>query len=326
MDYTDSPFGKNAGRNFTREKQAAESASTGEVAPSENSAGGGAKENETMHDERGRWRQKMRQELIIGGYSARTTKMYLCYFDEFARHLKKPLERTERDDLVAFLAEKKEIGQVSNATLALVHASLHFFFHNVMRKKIVEDVRIAKKAKKLPVVLSREEVRALILAAAPKRDRFIVEFLYSTGCRVSECVKLRGENISFKERVASIQGGKGNKDRTIILSNEWLKHIKKYIERKKTKSPFVFSKKNGKPLSSDTIQKIVKAAAEKAGIQKRVTPHTLRHSYATHLLEAGENIRKIQELLGHNDLSTTQIYTKISAEELKKVQSPLDRL
>ncbi len=92
------------------------------------------------------------------------------------------------------------------------------------------------------------------------------------------------------------------------------------------KSPFVFSKKNGKPFSSDTVQRIVNKAAKKAGIEKKVTPHTLRHCYATHLLEAGENIRYIQELLGHSSLNTTQIYLKVSTGELKKIQSPLDKL
>lgn len=272
------------------------------------------------------WVQKMKQELVISGYSVRTIKMYMCYLTEFARFTKKGLESVERDDIVAFLAEKKEKGNVSNATLALVHASLHFFFHNVMRKKIVEDIKIAKKAKKLPNVLSIEEVKDLIKATPPKRNRLIVEFLYSSGCRVSECVKLKTENINFKERIASIRGGKGNKDRTIILANGWIKQVKKYLGKKKVKTPYIFSKKNGKPLSTDTVQRIVKKAAEKAGIERHVTPHTLRHSYATHLLEAGENIRKIQELLGHTDLSTTQIYTKVSLVELKKVKSPLDRL
>jgi len=273
-----------------------------------------------------KWVKKLRQELVISGYSPQTIKMYLCYFNEFRGFVKKPVDFVERDDIVSFLAEKKETGKVSNATLALVHASLHYFFHNILRKKIVEDIKIAKKAKKLPTVLSKEEVRDLIKATPPKRDRLIVQFLYSSGCRVSECVKLKTENVNFKELIGSIRGGKGNKDRTIILSKEWSKRVKKYIDKKKVKTPFVFSKKNGKPISADTVQRIVKKAAEKAGIQKHVSPHTLRHSYATHLLEAGENIRKIQELLGHSDLSTTQIYTKVSMKELKKVKSPLDLL
>ena len=276
--------------------------------------------------ERKRWLQRFRQELVVAGYSQRTLAMYGCYLDAFLRFLKKKPETAERQDIIAFLAEKKDVGGASNATLALAHAALRFFFHNILEKKIVDDVKTPKKMKKLPTVLARDEVRALIKAAKSKRNRLIVGFLYSTGCRVSECVKLLVENVNFKERVASIKGGKGGKDRVIILSKRWVKAAKKYLARKKAKTPYFFSKKNGKPLSSDIIQRIVKAAAKRAGIQKRVTPHTLRHSYATHLLEAGENIRKIQELLGHSNLNTTQIYTQVSLTELKKVQSPLDRI
>jgi len=143
---------------------------------------------------------------------------------------------------------------------------------------------------------------------------------------VSECVNLKVNDINLKEKIGRIVAGKGNKDRVIILSREWAKYLKKYLDKKKVKSEFVFSKKNGKSLSTDTVQRIIRIAAEKAGIQKHVTPHTLRHSYATHLLEAGENIRKIQELLGHSNLNTTQIYTHVSVEDLKKVESPLDKL
>ena len=189
-----------------------------------------------------------------------------------------------------------------------------------------EDIKIPKKAKKLPVILTRDEVKALIGAAKLGRNRLIVEFLYSSGVRVSELTKLKIEDINLKEKIAKVVGGKGNKDRIIILSDKWVKKIKKYLDKRKIKNPWLFSKKNGKPLSVDTIQRIIKEAAQKAGIQKEVTPHKLRHSFATHLLEAGENIRKIQELLGHSSLNTTQIYTHVSVDQLKKVVSPLDKL
>ncbi len=272
------------------------------------------------------WLRRFKQELIVSGYSVRTQKMYCYYLRQFLRSEQRPVADIERGDIIRFLAEKKEKGNASNATLALAHAALRFFFHNILHKKIVDEIKTPKKAKKLPVVLTRQEVKALITAAKPKRNRLIVQFLYSTGCRVSESVKLQTMDLNLKERTGLIKGGKGNKDRTIILSKEWIKAAKKYLARKKAKTPFVFSKKNGKPISADTVQRIVRGAAKKAGIQKEVTPHTLRHSYATHLLEAGENIRKIQELLGHSNLNTTQIYTQISLQELKKVQSPLDKL
>lgn len=270
--------------------------------------------------------KKFRHRLIISGYSAQTQKVYFYYLKIFVAQCSKPIDGVERDDIIDFLAERKENEKASNATLALIHASLRFFFHEVLNKKIVDDIKTPKKAKKLPTVLTRQEVRALINTAKTKRNRLFIQFLYSTGCRVSESVKLQTVDLNLKERTAMVKGGKGNKDRMIILSKEWIKEVKKYLKRKKVKTPFVFSKKNGKPFSTDTVQRIVNKAAKKAGIEKHVTPHTLRHSYATHLLEAGENIRKIQELLGHSSLNTTQIYTQVSTQELKKVQSPLDKL
>lgn len=267
-----------------------------------------------------------KQELIVGGYSPRTIRMYIFYLKEFLLFVKKPPKEIERGDIVSFLAEKKEANNASNATLSLIHSALKFYFHGMLGKKILDEIKTPRKAKKLPTVLTKQEVKALILATKPKRNRLIVQFLYSTGARVSECVKLKVVDLNLKEKTANIRGGKGNKDRVIILSREWIKYLKKYLARKKVKSEFVFSKKNGTQLSSDTVQRIVRGAAEKAGMQKTVTPHKLRHSYATHLLEAGENIRKIQELLGHSNLNTTQIYTQVSVTELKKVESPLDRL
>lgn len=270
--------------------------------------------------------ERLRQELLIGGYSQRTILMYTSYVEDFLRFSGKPTGSAERQDIVSYMAMLKEKRNVSNATLALSHAALKYFFHNLLHLKIVDDIKIPRKANKLPTVLSRDEIKALIKAARAGRSRLIIEFLYSAGVRVSEAANLKLNDLDLHEAVGMVKGGKGKKDRVIILSREWIKEVKKYIKRKKTPSEFVFSKKNGKPISADTIQRIVKEAAEKAGIGKRVSPHSLRHSYATHLLESGENIRKIQVLLGHSNLSTTQIYTKVSTDELKKVRSPLDSL
>lgn len=271
---------------------------------------------------------QLHQELLLAGYSPRTLKMYELYVRRFLEEInpKKPLKTCDRADIVDFLAKIKERGQGSSAGIALAHASMKFFFHQYLKRKIVEDIRVTKKAKKLPVVLTRNEVKLLIKNVKPGRDRLLVELLYSSGLRVSEAVKLKVENLQWEDCLARVQGGKGNKDRLVILSSEWLKEVKKYLHKKRVPSSFVFSKRNGKPIASDTVQRVIRNGIVKAQVDKHVTPHTLRHSFATHLLEDGENIRKIQELLGHSNLSTTQIYTKVSTAELKKVQSPLDRL
>ncbi|MFH1751725.1 MAG: site-specific tyrosine recombinase/integron integrase [archaeon] len=271
--------------------------------------------------------KKFRQELVISGYSDQTKKMYLLYTKKFLNYINKPALQAKRDDIVGFMAEMKESRNLSNSSLSLIHSSLKFFFHNFLKQKIVDDVRLPKQAKKLPTVLSVKEVKELIKATERGRNKLIVEFLYSSGVRVSECVNMKVVDLDLNECMARVKAGKGNKDRIIILSKKWVTELKKYLnKRKKVKTEWLFSKKNGKKLSADTIQRIVRNSKETAGIQKHVTVHSLRHSFATHLLESGENIRKIQELLGHSNLSTTQIYTKVSEQELKKVVSPLDRL
>jgi integrase/recombinase XerD len=203
---------------------------------------------------------------------------------------------------------------------------MKYFFKNYLKKNIVDEIKTPKKIKSLPKVLTKQEIKELFKATRFGRNRLMLQFMYGSGARVSEVVKLKVEDINIKERTAMIRSGKGAKDRMIILSKDWIKDLKKYFKKKKIKSEFVFSKKNGKCLSTDTVQRIVRDSAKKAGIQKHVTPHSLRHSYATHLLEAGTNIRYIQSLLGHSNLNTTQIYTNVANEQLKKIVSPLDKM
>ncbi len=283
-------------------------------------------EEKKLNEEQKQFVERLREELIIGGYSERTTKMYLHYLNDFFKETEKTVKEILREDIVKYLAAKREKSHLTNASLALIHASLKFFFDGILKNKVMDEIKIPKKEKKLPTILTPREIKILIKTAKAGRDRTIIEFLYSTGIRVSECANMKISSLELNEGVARVKGGKGKKDRIIILSKKWIHNLKKYLKRKKITSEFVFSKKNGKPITGDTIERMVKKYAEKAGIQKTVTPHVLRHSFATHLLEGGENIRKIQELLGHSNLATTQIYTFVSTEELKKVQSPLDKL
>ncbi|MDD4250571.1 MAG: tyrosine-type recombinase/integrase [Candidatus ainarchaeum sp.] len=269
--------------------------------------------------------KEFRQDLIIAGYSQKTLKMYLSYTTEVLNYINKKPELIEVRDIIGYLAQKKDSG-CSNATLALIHAALKYFFKNYLKMNIIDEIKTPKKSKSLPKILNKDEIKLLFNATKFGRNRLILKFIYGSGCRVGEVVKLKVDDINIKERTAMIRSGKGNKDRLIILSKNWIIDLKKYLKKKKIKSEYVFSKKNGTPISSDTIQRIIKESAKKAGITKTVTPHCLRHSYATHLLEAGTNIRYIQTLLGHSNLNTTQIYTNVANEQLKKVKSPLDNL
>ena len=268
---------------------------------------------------------QIKQELIVEGYSSKTIKMYLIYISDFFKYIKKEIKDLTKNDILAFLAYKKETG-CDNATLSLIHAALKYLFKKNKVLFLLEDIKIPKKAKTLPKVLTRNEIKELFSKTKFGRNRLMLQFMYGSGCRVSEVTKIKVEDLNLKERTVIIRGGKGNKDRIIILSKEWIHGIKKYLNKKKIKSEFVFSKKNGKPITTDTIQRIVRETAKKAGFTKKVTPHCFRHSYATHLLETGTNIRYIQALLGHSNLNTTQIYTNVANQQLKKIQSPLDKL
>lgn len=268
---------------------------------------------------------QIKQELIVEGYSLKTIKMYLIYIKDFFHFTKKEIKDLTKNDIISFLAYKKEEG-CNNATLSLIHASLKYLFKKNKILFLLEEIKIPKKSKTLPKVLTRDEIKIIFNNTRFGRNRLMLQFMYGSGCRVSEVTKIKVDDLNLKEKTAMIKGGKGDKDRIIILSKEWIHGIKKYLNKKKIKSEFVFSKKNGKPLTTDTIQRIVREASKRAGLTKHITPHCFRHSYATHLLETGTNIRYIQTLLGHSNLNTTQIYTNVANQQLKKVQSPLDKL
>ncbi len=268
--------------------------------------------------------ERLNQEIVLSNYSKKTYEVYNIYITEFLDFCGDP-KKTNKEKIGSFLANKKIKGASTN-TILLIYSCLKFFFERILDSKIIDSLPSPKKEKYLPSVLNKKEVETLINNIKNKRNRLIVSFIYSSGARVSEVVNLKIQDINFKEKTGLIRAGKGKKDRIIILSRDWLKEYKKLLDKRKIQSEFLFAKKNGSPLSTDTIQNIIKKAKEESGIRKKVTPHTLRHSFATHMLEKGENIRNIQELLGHSNLNTTQIYTHVSTEQLKKIENPLDVL
>ncbi|PJA17168.1 MAG: hypothetical protein COX63_02920, partial [Candidatus Diapherotrites archaeon CG_4_10_14_0_2_um_filter_31_5] len=176
------------------------------------------KNPEEFTEEQKKFLQTTREELIIAGYSDKTLKMYLCYLEDFFKKIKKPVKEVAREDIVSYLAVKREKENLSNASLSLIHASLKFFFNTILKNKILDEIKIPKKDKKLPTILTIKEIKALIKAAKSGRNRTIIEFLYASGIRVSECAKMRIVNLDLFEGVARVQSGKGKKDRIIILS------------------------------------------------------------------------------------------------------------
>jgi integrase/recombinase XerD len=251
--------------------------------------------------------------------------MYLFYNRKFLEFIKKDPQEIKDDDIKEFLASKISDDSLSNSSIALIKASLKFFYTDMLGKNM-SLIKTPKASKKLPVVLTHKEIKDLIDNTENIKHRLLIELLYSTGLRLSECINLQYCDLDLNDGTGWVRLGKGAKDRIFIVSEIFKKDLLDYIEKKNAGGKgFIFSI-NGRKMSSSGIQHAIKVSAERAGIDKPVHVHTLRHSFATHLLENGVDIRKIQKLLGHSNLQTTQIYTQVSNEEIKKIKSPLDML
>lgn len=211
------------------------------------------------------------------------------------------------------------------ASINLALSSIKFYFKDVLKKNIMGDIKAPKIEKTLPTVLTMDEIKLLLEAAKNPKHRLLMELLYSSGLRVSEAVKLRVNDLDLVENMGTVRAGKGKKDRNIILSKSFVKALKPYLEEREVDSEYIFNSRSGH-LTERMAQRIVNESADRAGIKKRVYCHALRSSFATHLLDAGTDIRVIQVLLGHSDISTTQRYTNVSRKQLRKVKSPLDVL
>jgi len=264
-------------------------------------------------------------ELKLRGFSPQTQKTYIYQNQQFIKFVNKDQKDIVEEDVKEYLAHLISDKKVSMSTVALVKAALKFYYDEILKKNIVNQ-KTPKIAHKLPEILTKEEMRNLLRTLNHTKSRIIVKLLYSSGIRLSECLNMKIEDLEMANKMGWVRGGKGGKDRMFILSDDVVNEILLYVNAHNIRSGYLFTGSEGKPLSPRNIQKIVKKAAKRAGIMKHITPHKLRHSFATHLLESGTDIRVIQELLGHSNLQTTQIYTKVSGEQMRKVKSPLDSL
>jgi len=269
--------------------------------------------------------KKSATELKIMGFSSQTIKTYNFFIKKYLENLTNPLEATTQQDIKDFLAvliDKKN----SNKTRSLATSSLKFFYIKVLNNpKPLEGISYPKKEKYLPIVLTKEEVQRLIEAGLTEKSRLITFLLYSTGMRVGELSNLKINDVDLDARTCRVRG-KGSKDRPIRLGEKITLKLKTYLEKRQDQNQFIFPGKNNMPLSVRTIQKIIERNAKRANITKKVSPHTLRHSYATHNLEAGVDIRRIQVMLGHESIETTAIYTKVTTKDLENIKNVGDDL
>ena len=276
-------------------------------------------------------RKMMLEELQRRNYSEITTRKYLQYVTAFARHFGKSPDQLGPNELRSYQAYLLQERKVTPGTAVNCVAALRFFFIKTLKRhQFREFLPYPKDRRRLPTVLSPEEVSRLINAAGTLFRRTVLMTLYGTGMRRSEVAHLKVGDIDSQRMIIRVVAGKGGKDRDLPLSPTLLETLREYWRWRKPKLYLFPTRTRGlpveEPISDKTVWIACSEAARRAGISKRVTPHTLRHSWATHLLEAGTDLRTIQVLLGHGDLETTAQYLHLSRRHLQAVSNPLDGL
>lgn len=275
-------------------------------------------------------REKMQLEMNLKGFSDRTKQSYISHVKWFSEHNHKSPDKLGTDAIKSYLNYLITEKKVSNSYVNSAYSAIKFLNINVLNSDWeLKKIPRAKKEKKLPSVLTEDEVKRLLKVVSNIKHRAILATVYSAGLRVSEVVNLKSTDIDSQSMQIKIRQGKGKKDRYSVLSNKNLEILRNYYRENPwcKHSEWLFPGSNCMaPISARTVQKVFSNAAMKAGIHKAVSVHSLRHSFATHLLERGTSIYHIQRLLGHTNIKTTTVYLHLTRLELMKIQSPLDSM
>jgi site-specific recombinase XerD len=272
-------------------------------------------------------RQRMLQDMGIRNLAVNTQLAYVQQISAFARHFDRSPEALGPEEVRAYQVHLLEERKLAAGSLSVVAAALRFLYKITLRRAWNDDdIPMPKRPLKLPIVLSPEEVVRFLACVASTKHRAILTTIYASGLRVSEAVQLRPADIDSSRMVLRVDQGKGRKDRYVMLSPRLLEVLRDYwrIERPR---PWLFPGDGaGRHISKNAVEQACQKAHRAAGIDKPVTPHSLRHAFATHLLEAGTDVRRIQLLLGHRSLSTTSRYLKVATSSLCATVSPFDQL
>lgn len=266
--------------------------------------------------------EQTRQELRLRNYSPKTIKAYIGCLREYFNFKKFNLEKIDEGKIKQFLLNKQG-KNYSSQTINLYLNAIKFFYREVLRACQKINLKFAKRSKKLPVVLSRKEIKNIINTIRNPKHKLIISLAYGAGLRISEAVGLKVKDINLEELTIHLKNAKGKKDRLTIFP-EKIKNDLQNLMVGKNLDNYLFESERGGKLTERTAQKVFENALRKAKIKKEATFHSLRHSFATHLLENGVDVRYVQELLGHQNIRTTQIYTQVTNPSLKKIKSPLD--
>jgi integrase/recombinase XerD len=272
-------------------------------------------------------REQMMKDLQLKGITPRTQRKYLREATNLSNYFgKSPVELGEKE-VKEYLVHLLEDRKLSRGTYRNYVAGIKFLYKTTLnREEVVEKIRYPKAKKKLPVVLDLSEIKALLSVMENIKHRAILTITYSSGLRISEAACLKVTDIDSKRMMVRVQQGKGGKDRYSILSQTALELLRRYWRQYRPKEWLFEGQKEGTHICLTAIRQIFLEAKERAGITKPASPHTLRHSFATHLIEAGTSLHHVQLLLGHRSPTTTTVYLHVSKMNLSKVASPLDSL
>jgi site-specific recombinase XerD len=275
--------------------------------------------------------QRMREELVRRNYAVTTIQSYLKAAEHFQEYINAPLDQLGPDDIRSYHAYLLEGRKLAVNTVVLNVCALRFLYIKVLKRRdMKEDLPYPKQRQRLPVILSPGEVAQLIGAARNLYHRTILMTLYSTGLRRAELCRLKVSDIDSKRMMVRVVQGKGGIDREIPLSKKLLAALREYYRWMRPETYLfpgtVNHSRADKPITPKVVWQAVREACTRAGIKKRVSPHSIRHCFATHLLESGADLRSIQMMLGHSDLEATTVYLHLSRRHLQAAANPLDQI
>jgi len=271
--------------------------------------------------------QEFKRALLIKQYSVNTITIYVFAFRAFLKHFyPNPLTEIARPDIEKYLIKVAKERNYSKSSVNQYINAIKFYYEKVLgNDRAVYRLERPFKDKRLPMVLSQAEVTRILKSCHNLKHKAILTLIYSAGLRISELIGLDVSDIDSDRMVIRIKNSKGNKDRQTLLSEKTLDLLRKYYTEYRPKK-ILFEGQTGERYSATSVQRVFKRALLKAGVRKKATLHTLRHSFATHLLEMGTDLRYIQALLGHTSSKTTEIYTHVTKKAFTKLRSPLDDL